>query len=503
MKHLAQLRLSSCVLMLASVLHVAAQQQDVNKEFLDAVQNRDLTKIQALLSRGADVNTQEHTNGYFALQYAINWPDLGLVKLLLDKGANVNAADKTGDTALMSATRSGGPEYAAIAKLLLERGADVHAGGDTAIFSAVKYADPAVVQLLLKKGAPVNAQQESRDGDTVLMSAVSGSSLETVQMLLAGGADIKAINKNGQTALMKAATMDHRYSVESRLPIIMLLLKSGADVNARDKKGKTALLHALVQHMSEAGGVISHPEVVQLLLENGADVRIKDADGDSALLEAVSIWQGSIETIRLLLASGVDINAQNKDGRTALMRAAEKGRVDTTQLLLEKGANLNLQDAQRATALDHAVSSGYVELAKLLRAKGATSRNSYQNDSQIAVAATNFALLRAATYNRRAEIEKLLAQGADVNSRDSSGHTALLFSAQYGYSELDEIFTLLLSKGADIDATNADGVTPLMASTNRNDTRAVTFLLANKANVNLRNKESDTALHIAAAGLHT
>lgn len=185
------------------------------------------------------------------------------------------------------------------------------------------------------------------------------------------------------------------------------------------------------------------------------------------------------------------------------MLAAENGKVDVAQLLLEKGAHLNLQDAQGATALDHAVSSGYVELAKLLRAKGATSRNSYQNDNQIAVAATNFALLRAATYNRRAEIEKFLAQGADVNSRDSSGHTALLLSAQYGYSELDEIFTLLLNKGADIDATNADGVTPLMASTNRNDTRAAIFLLAHQANVNLRNKEGDTALHIAAAGLHT
>jgi ankyrin repeat protein len=45
------------------------------------------------LSKGANVNAREPTNGYFALQQAINWPDLALVKLLLDKGANVNLAD--------------------------------------------------------------------------------------------------------------------------------------------------------------------------------------------------------------------------------------------------------------------------------------------------------------------------------------------------------------------------------------------------------------------------
>ena len=503
MMHTFRLFLPSCMaLILVCAISSTAQQERLNQDFLDAVQKRDVTRIQTLLSKGADVNAQEHINGHFALQYAIYWPDASLVKLLLDKGANVNAVDKIGGTALMDASRSGGPEHAAIVKLLVERGADIRAGNYAAIFGAVKYADPETVQLLLEKGAPANAREEGGEGDTLLMSAASGGSVKSLQMLLAGGADVKATNKKGQTALMRASTVDHRYRVESRLPMIELLLKSGAEVNAKDKNDKTALLHALVQQMSEAGGVISHPEVVQLLLDNGADVRVKDADGDSVLIEAINAWEGKIETLRLLLAKGVEANAQNKAGMTALMTAADKGKLDVTGLLLEKGVDLNLKDAEGHTALDHAISNGHVDLAKLLRAKGATSKNVYRNDTEIAAAAINFALLRAATYNRRSEIETLLAQGADVNSRNSNGETALLLTTQYGYSEVAEIITKLVSKGADVDATDVNGVTALMAATGRNTREAVKSLLSHKANANLRNKQGKTALHIAAAGLH-
>ena len=81
---------------LACAISATAQKQDLNKAFLDAVQDGDVAKVQALLSEGADVNAQEDTNGHFALQYAIDRPDVNLVKLLLDRGANVNAVDKLG-----------------------------------------------------------------------------------------------------------------------------------------------------------------------------------------------------------------------------------------------------------------------------------------------------------------------------------------------------------------------------------------------------------------------
>jgi ankyrin repeat protein len=479
----------------------AQPQRSMDKEFLDAVQKRDVTKFQSLLSKGANINAKEPVNGHFALQYAITLPDAGLVKLLLDKGADVNASDRNGNTALLDATRESGPEYAIIARLLIDRGADIHANHDASIFAAVREADPSVVQLLLKKGAPVNAIETAKDGDTVLMSAAGGASVESLQILLDAGADVKSVNQKGETVLMKASTMDHRYTVETRLPMIELLLEKGAEINARDKSGRTALLHAVFQQMTERGGVISHPEVVQLLLDRGADVKVKDKNGDSALIVTVGVWHGPIEIVQLLLARGIDVDAQNDKGISALMVAADEGSKEVVQLLAGKSSNLNLKDVEGWTALDHAIEKGHPDLARLLLSKGASARNTYKNDTEVLTAAKDSALLRATMYNRLDEVEELLAQGANANARDRRGHTALILAAGNSYGQMD-ILKLLLAKGADVDAANANGETALMWTAMRNSGDVTKVLLAKKARVNIRNKKGQTALHIAAAGFH-
>src|SRR6266480_4593763 len=145
------------------------QQAGLDEAFLEAVQNRDLTKIEALLKNGANINARSSINRYYALQYAVDWPDVNLVKLLLDKGADINLTNDAGDTALMVATSINDPMSKLIVKLLLDRGADVQAGGNRALFNAAEEAGPEIVRLLLKKGA--NPKARDAEGNTVLMSA--------------------------------------------------------------------------------------------------------------------------------------------------------------------------------------------------------------------------------------------------------------------------------------------------------------------------------------------
>jgi len=479
----------------------SAQQRSIDEDFLDAVQKKDLPKINLLLSKGANVNARSSINGYFALQYAINWPDINLVKFLLEKGANVDIADDGGTTALIEAADEHGPEYTAIVKLLIDRGANVHAHADAAIFGAARQADPEVVRLLLAKGAPVNARLKEYDNDTVLMEATSGGSAETVAMLIAAGADVKATNDKGETALMKAVKVDHRYSPQQRLPMIELLLTKGADINAADKSGRTPLLHSVVQYMSEAGGVISHPEVVKLLLDRGADVHVSDKNGDTALILTAGVYEGPIDIVRYLLNKGINVNAQNKKGATALMIVASKGKQDVLELLITSGADLNLKDAEEATALDYAVENGKTELARFLFKRSAKSKNNYKSEDEMLRSVTNAALLEAAERNKLDSVKSQLAAGADINTRSPSGNTALMLAIEYSYGRLD-VTTFLMDNGADLNAVDSDGNTALMIATARNNNEAVVALLAHKAAVHFRNKEGRTALHIASAELH-
>jgi len=479
----------------------SAQQRSIDEDFLDAVQKKDLPKINLLLSKGANVNARSSINGYFALQYAINWPDINLVKLLLEKGANVDIADDGGTTALIEAADEHGPEYTAIVKLLIDRGANVHAHADAAIFGAARQADPEVVRLLLAKGAPVNARLKEYDNDTVLMEATSGGSAETVAMLIAAGADVKATNDKGETALMKAVKVDHRYSPQQRLPMIELLLTKGADINAADKSGRTPLLHSVVQYMSEAGGVISHPEVVKLLLDRGSDVHVSDKNGDTALILTAGVYEGPVDIVRYLLNKGINVNAQNKKGATALMIVASKGKQDVLELLITSGADLNLKDAEEATALDYAVENGKTELARFLFKRSAKSKNNYKSEDEMLRSVTNAALLEAAERNKLDSVKSQLAAGADINTRSRSGNTALMLAIEYSYGRLD-VATFLMDNGADLNAVDSDGNTALMIATARNNNEAVVALLAHKAAVHFRNKEGRTALHIASAELH-
>ena len=481
----------------------SAQQRSIDEEFLDAVQHRDVPRINLLLQRGANINAQEPTNGYFALEEALSWPDMDLVKLLL-KGANINLADSSGTTALIHSCENDGPVYAAIAKLLIERGADVHASKDEAILKAVKYSSPEVVRLLLSKGAPVNVTDKNLSkylkGNTVLIEAASGSSVEIVAMLLAAGADLKATNEDGETALMKAVELDHRYKPAVRLPIIQLLIEKGADVNAKDKNGKTALLHSVVQYMSEAGGIISHPEVLTVLLEHGASVGATDVHGNTALIITVGEWQTPIEIPRLLLAKGIAVNAQNEQGESALMVAAERGKTDFVNLLLENGADLGRTDKQGATVLDHAISTGQIQLAKFLFGKGAKSKNNYQSESEMLVAVNNFALLEAAERTNLEQVKIQLTNGADINSRTQRGETPLMLAVEHSYGRND-VTRLLIDKGADLNAVDSDGNTALMLAVDRNNTEAAEMLINSKAALSPRNKAGRSALHIASAGL--
>ena len=310
------------------------QQERLDEDFLEAVQRRDWAKIEQLLESGANINARSSINRYYALQYAVDWPDANLVKLLLDKGADIKLTDDGGDTALMEAASSDDPQNKIIVRLLLERGADVQAGGNRALLNAAKEGGPEVVQLLLKKGADPNARNSvpysgDRAGDTALMYAAQGDFVETVRLLLAAGADVRAVNESGQTVLMKAAKVDAGGEVKNHVAMLKLLLDRGVDVNARDKEGKTALMHAAYEWFTEAGGVFSHPEIMRVLLGRGADVNAQDSQGDTALITAIKYCRitpakaGNLEVVKLLLEKGARVDIQNREGRTAMMYAKE------------------------------------------------------------------------------------------------------------------------------------------------------------------------------------
>lgn len=64
----------------------------------------------------------------------------------------------------------------------------------------------------------------------------------------------------------------------------------------------------------------------------------------------------------------------------------------------------------------------------------------------------------AATLGQKEMVERILAEGADVNARNKDGFTLLHVAASQGHRDVVE---LLLAKGADLNAKDNNGFTPL------------------------------------------
>jgi ankyrin repeat protein len=125
--------------------------------------------------------------------------------------------------------------------------------GCTPLYWAASAGHKDIAELLLAKGADVNAK--GRKGYTPLHEAAMSlfQSTNLVELLLAKGADVNARNDDGQTPLHLAAIWGHKDAVE-------LLLAKGADVNARTNKGQTPLQNATL---------MSHNDVADLLRQHG------------------------------------------------------------------------------------------------------------------------------------------------------------------------------------------------------------------------------------------
>src|SRR5262249_38887928 len=109
---------------------------------------------------------------------------------------------------------------------LLKAGADPNTtlpGGETALMTAARTGKVEAVQALLSHGAIVDAK-ESQRGQTAIMWAAAEGNGEVVEALIKAGADFRARLASGYTPLFFAVR-------EGRIGVVRVLLKAGCDVN--------------------------------------------------------------------------------------------------------------------------------------------------------------------------------------------------------------------------------------------------------------------------------
>ena len=297
-------------------------------------------------------------------------------------------------------------------------------------------------------------------GATTLHEAASGGYNDIVQLLLAKGAPIEATDTHNDTPLHLAAWNGHTSTVE-------LLLSKGASIEAMNEFNNTPL------HRAAWNG---HTNTVELLLSKGASIKATNKDSLTPLHRAA--WNGHTSTVELLLIKGAPIEAVNNDNYTPLHNAARRGHTSTVELLLSKGASIEATNDFNNTPLHCAASGGHTSTVELLLTKGSSiEATNYYNNTPLHHAAWN---------GHTSTVELLLSKGASIEVVDVVNYTPLHRAAQYGHTSTVE---LLLSKCASIEATDNDNNTPLHLARLHYNTRVVELLERAKATNSLETYE--------------
>jgi len=422
--------------------------------------------VETLISAGADVNKAcgEKLGHALPLNFAIWHGKLRIAEFLLGAGADVDRAGFGGHTSLHHAAFLAYRHNPEMVELILSRKPET-------VFTAACKGELDKVKTLMAGGLDVNAKDEL--DLTLLHWAAIADSPEVADFLIAQGADVNAKSKlNDRTPLMSAHS----------LPVIRLLVSKGADVNAQQTNGWTRL------HLACFTG---DKDTADFLIRQGADVNLRDNAGLPALWLAVSV--GHAEVVELLIANGANVNLTSNEGSTLLWAATLHKHPDVVKLLIAKGIDVNAA----GRALDLAEQKGYTEIVELLKnhkVKDDTNVSSQNHE-------LNKALFKAVKVGDMLEIERLIAEGADINANavgdtraKQTGWTVLLEAATRGHTE---VARLLIKNGADVNAGDSAGFTPLYYAIWDGNKDMVDFLVGKGAETDLMPEGEYSPLHYA------
>lgn len=394
-----------------------------------AVYDQDVEKVRTLIGAGADVNAANNY-GANAMQLAAEVGHVELLDMLLDAGADVDSPNPEGQTALMLVARTGNLDAA---RLLVRKGATIDTreswGQQTALMWASARRHPAMMELLIREGADVNAISAVRDynshvtaegrakrldsgGLTPLMYAVRENCLACVEVLLDKDADLDLTDPDGVSPLL-LSILNANWDIAKRL------IEAGADVNQWDMFGQSPLI-ASAGNRNDPGlkvdGLISQTDgltVVKMLLDEGANPNMQLfyrpakarggplSRGTTPLIRAAS--NGDVDLMKMLLEYGAKADLPQADLQTPVSALAgargNRGRLpEGLELLLEAGVDVNVMSVPH----------------HLQRAFGGTPLH-------YAVKARNVNM-----------VEALVNAGADINAKDVDGLTALDYAESRG-----------------------------------------------------------------------
>ncbi|UTC62905.1 ankyrin repeat domain-containing protein [Treponema sp. OMZ 787] len=362
--------------------------------------------------------------------------------------------------------------------------------GNSLLHIAAIQNDTMILRFLINMDANIEAKNNM--GATPLAAALNNEAYDAVKVLIEYNANIFAQDNEGEKPFYTAC--------KNNVPNLIL---SSQTLKQKDENHDTAL-HLAVK-------AIDKQLTEQILAIETTETKYnKEGLSPLGIAYKYNDFEVSAEIASMLLLAGIQPMGKNfsefetaslarnysmrfGDGETLLHIFARKGYTGFLKFLIKKNIPIDVKDASSSTALHEAVYNGNVEAALLLLQAGAdpNSRNSSGNT------ALHLVMPEA---SRSKLVSELIKAGANPNLKDNYGETPLHIASRVGMN--DEILDLLLKAGADINERNKKGQTPLILAIERNQTQQANFLINHGADIHAEDKSGESAfIHAVNIGL--
>jgi len=210
-----------------------------------------------------------------------------------------------------------------------------------------------------------------------------------------------------------------------------------------------------------------------------------------------AVIDSDVEQVQLNISSGANVNAKDAMGYTPLFYAAQNGKEDVAELLIAGGANVNEKDRTGNTPLHYAAVGGHYDVCRLLLDEGANSgaRNLMGGTPMaMAKAQGHSEIVELLSKHQSGEFESELAEPTEIPKLSEA--TEALFGAVMA-GDANQV-KLYLSRGADINAKDRQTWTPLHVALWEGHKAVAEELIAKGADVNVKDNRGYTPLHLAA-----
>ncbi|MFZ5525960.1 MAG: ankyrin repeat domain-containing protein [Pseudomonadota bacterium] len=283
------------------------------------------------------------------LTEAVRQGKLNEVTRLLDQG--VPLSFEAWETPPLLAVAAGQGQ-AAMVKLLLKRGAKINAMESAALKAAVHAKDMPMVTLLLDRGAKATPPKDDLNAYRYvnhwpLGLAMQSGQFDMAKYMISRGADIDlALGlavQTGQIEMAKqlideGADVNHEPLLfvaadKQNLRMVDFLLERGANPNGMDRDHSTTPLITLMRYSGRLGGLPPEAEALQQI--GMTEVRL-------SLIA------------RHLVAKGANVNLTTRSCKTAYLEASDYHSTTMTALLLELGADPKAHEACKAARMSEA-----------------------------------------------------------------------------------------------------------------------------------------------------